>query len=86
MIKSIVGVAAAAFIAGAFVFLTAVAPKANVVDDQRTPVSAKGDRLPPALKGAACSRQAWPNFEQNCQFDLRNPANDPRIVRVVALL
>jgi len=85
MLTPIIRIAAAALVAGVFVFLTAVAPKANVPDDQCASVSVKGDRLPLPLKGTACSRQGWPDFEQTCQFDLRNPAGEARTVRVVAL-
>jgi hypothetical protein len=87
MFKPIIRMAAAAIIAGLVVFATSAAPKANVPDDNRAlpQASAKGDRLPLHLKGAACSKHGWPNFEKNCQFDLRNPADEARTVRVIAL-
>jgi hypothetical protein len=42
----------------------------------------KGDRLAMRINGSACSSRNWPNYEQNCQFDLRGPA---RTVRIIAL-
>ena len=88
MFKPISRIAAAAVIAGVFVFLTSVAPKANVPGDGPAlpqASSAKSERLPGSVKGAACSQRAWPNFEQSCQFDLIRPANQARSVRVLAL-
>jgi hypothetical protein len=87
MFKPIIRMAVAATIAGLFVFATSAAPKANVsVDTRPLPqVSATGDRLPLHVKGAACSQHAWPNFEQRCQFDFRNPESEARTVRVIAL-
>jgi hypothetical protein len=87
MFKSIIRMAVAATIAGLFVFVASAAPRTNVsVDTRPLPqVSAKGDRLPLHVKGAACSRHAWPNFEQRCQFDFRNPDSEARTVRVIAL-
>ena len=87
MFKPIIRMAVAATIAGLFVFATSAAPKANVsVDTRPLPqVSATGDRLPLHVKGAACSQHAWPNFEQRCQFDFRNPESETRTVRVIAL-
>ena len=87
MFKPIVKMAVAATIAGLFVFATSAAPKANAsVDTPALPQpSAKGDRLTLHVKGAACSRHAWPNFEQRCQFDFRNPESEARTVRVIAL-
>ena len=87
MFKPIIRMAVAAAIAGLFVFATSAAPKANVsVDTRPLPqVSETGDRLPLHVKGAACSQHAWPNFEQRCQFDFRNPESEARTVRVIAL-
>jgi len=87
MFKPIAKMAAAAAIAGLIVFITSGAPKANVTDVKATQlqVATKSDRLAAAVKGAACSRHGWPNFEPSCQFDLRKPASEARAVRVLAL-
>jgi hypothetical protein len=58
------------------------APLTGIVVDQPL---AKADRLPVRTKGAACSSRSWPYYDQDCQFDLRNPANDARTIRVIAL-
>jgi hypothetical protein len=42
-------------------------------------------RLAVQTKGNACSVHGWPNFEAKCQTDLREPAGEARIVRVIAL-
>jgi hypothetical protein len=83
----IVKIAVAAAIAGVVVFLTTLAPQAKAPVDLRAlpQASTKGDRLPLAVKGAACSKHGWPDFEQRCQFDLRKPANERHEVRIVAL-
>jgi hypothetical protein len=85
--KPIIRMAVAAAIAGLFVFVESAAPKANVsVDTRALPqASAKSDRLPLHVKGAACSQHAWSNFEQRCQFDIRNPESEARTVRIIAL-
>jgi hypothetical protein len=87
MFKPTIRVAVAAAIVGLFVFVASAAPMANMsVDPRPLPqVSAKGDRLPLHVKGAACSQRAWPHFEQRCQFDFRNPESEARSVRVIAL-
>ena len=87
LFKTIIRMAVAAAIAGLFVFATSAAPKANVsVDTRPLPQAfATGDRLPLHVKGAACSQHAWPNFEQRCQFDFRNPESEARTVRVIDL-
>jgi hypothetical protein len=87
MFKPIIRMATAAAIAGLIVFATSAAPKANVpeVADALPALLVKSDRLPLPVKGAACSKHGWPNFEQSCQFDLRKPANEALTVRVLAL-
>jgi hypothetical protein len=87
MFKPIISMAIAAAIAGLIVLATFAAPKANAADVKRAlpQAFAKGDRLPAAMKGAACSQHGWPNYEQSCQFDLRRPANEARTVRLIAL-
>jgi hypothetical protein len=85
--KSIIRMAAAAVVAGLFVFATSATPKANVPDADRAlpQFLVKGDRLSVVVRGTACSQRGWPNFEQNCQFDRRRPANAAQAVRVIAL-
>jgi hypothetical protein len=84
--KPIIKIAVAAAIAGVVIFLTTLAPPKASVDTRALPqTSAKGDRLPLAVKGAACSTHGWPDFEQRCQFDFRKPANEGQKVRIVAL-
>ena len=85
--KPIIKIAVAAGIAGVVVFLTTLAPQANAPVDMRAlpQASSKGDRLPLAVKGAACSKHGWPDFEQRCQFDFRKPANEEQKVRIIAL-
>ena len=85
MFKPIIGMAAAAAIAGLFVFATAAVPQASASVDTPPQASVKGDRLPLHVRGAACSRNGWPDFERRCQFDFRNPASEARTVRVIAL-
>jgi hypothetical protein len=72
-----IAVVAAALAAGLAVFFTSAVPEASAA-----PLT-KGDRLSIAASGTACSSQGWPNFEKECQFDLRQPANQARIVRIV---
>jgi hypothetical protein len=78
-------IAASAIIAGLFVFLTSVAPEANVpgVKTAAPLALAKADRLPVLAKGAKCSERAWPNYEQNCLFDNRRSASEVRKVVVI---
>jgi hypothetical protein len=35
-------------------------------------------------KGGACSLFEWPNYEQRCQFDARQPTGEMRKVRIIA--
>ena len=85
--QPIIKMAAAAVIAGLVVFATSATPKASVPDAEGAPpqLVAKGDRQAVLVRGTACSQRAWPNYEQDCQFDLRQPANAARTVRVIAL-
>jgi hypothetical protein len=68
-------VTAAATIAGGMAIFMSVAPQAKASPQVTSGVvehlSAKGDRLRPLVKGAACSARSWPNYDQTCQFDLR---------------
>jgi hypothetical protein len=45
----------------------------------------KGDRVPFPAKGAACSIQGWPHYEQRCLFDQRRSGNEVHTVRVIAM-
>jgi hypothetical protein len=58
---------------------------AAVAQAKQTSVHAKADRLPLPRKGSACSAQGWPQYEQNCQFDIRRSSSEPRKVRIIAL-
>src|ERR1043165_9341770 len=83
--QSISAAAAAALIAGLAAFLTPVAPPARA-ETQNTALDRahlKADRLPRLVTGRACSSGSWPNYDQACQFDLRRPADDVRVVRIV---
>ena len=72
-------VAAAAMIAVGMAIFFILAPPAKaqpqVVSADVEHALAKGDRLRPLVKGAACSPRSWPNYEQICQFDLRTSAD-----------
>ena len=85
--KSVTVAAAATIAAGMAIFMS-VAPQAKAPPQVTSAVVehvlAKGDRLRPLVKGAACSARSWPN-DQTCQFDLRTSANHVRPVRVLDL-
>ena len=77
-----------ALLAGTVVFLTSIALEAKaetLAASALIPVPAKSDRLPAAMKGSACSSQSWPNYDQTCQFDLRQAGGDVVKVRVLNL-
>jgi hypothetical protein len=86
-IASVGAIAAATLVGGATVLLSGV--PAVRAEPQIEPATyqalAKGDRLPVATKGTACSELGWPNFEAICQFDMRRPAGEFRAVRVIGL-
>jgi hypothetical protein len=87
--KSITAVASAGFGAAVVVALTSGAPEAkadtSLLLAPQHQSSAKSDRIPTLLKGAACSSRGWPHYEARCQSDLRQPASEARPVRVIAL-
>jgi hypothetical protein len=91
MFKPIMRIAAATLVAGAIALAITIAPAANDHEAKQGPEAkqalplAKADRLRVPLKGAACSKHGWPNFEPKCQFDIREPAGIARTVRVIAL-
>lgn len=81
-------IVAGALLAGSVVFLTSIALDAKAetpVVSALLPVLAKSDRLPATMKGSACSSQSWPNYDRNCQFDLRQAVGDVLKVRVLDL-
>jgi hypothetical protein len=82
--KSIMLVAAAVLVAGIAAFSTAAVPEANARSLVVVP-HAKGDRLPTRVRGPACSLRSWPYYDRDCQFDLRRPANEAGVVRLIAL-
>jgi hypothetical protein len=84
MFKLIIAITAAAVIAAILVGITSAPPnaaanKAAALAD--APVNS--ERISAPVMGAECSTRAWPNFDYNCQFDRRNPANEARVVRVI---
>lgn len=87
--KSITTIAAAAVAASLAAFLISVVPEANAepqVTGALHQLHAKGDRLPALVTGSACSSRSWPHYDQNCQFDLRKPADEARVaVRIIAI-
>ena len=81
-------IVAGALLAGSVVFLTSIAPDANaetLAASALLPAPAKSELLPATMKGSACSSQSWPNYDRNCQFDLRQVAGDVVKVRVLDL-
>jgi hypothetical protein len=66
MFKALSAIAIAAVAAGALTVLPGFAPQVEASTPQAL---AKSDRLDIRPVGAACSEQAWPNFETSC---LRN--------------
>ena len=79
---------AATLVAGIAIFLNYIVPEAKAESQVKATLHqphAKGDRLPALMTGAACSQSGWPRYEQNCQFDFRRPANEARMVRIIAL-
>ena len=88
--KPIVRMAAAAGIAGAIAFAITASPGPHdpgphVKAATGQPHVSEAGRLRVPVKGNVCSVHGWPNFESKCQFDLREPAGEARIVRVIAL-
>jgi hypothetical protein len=76
--QSIAAIVVAAGVAGLVVFVTSGTPEASAAP------LVKSEPVPVAT-GAACSSRGWPAYEKTCQFDLRRPANEARIVRIVGL-
>jgi hypothetical protein len=87
-VASASAIMAVTFLGGLTVFLISGVSDAKAKPVTPTAVEqtqAKGDRLPVLQKGATCSSRAWPNYEPNCQFDMRRPFGEMRTVRVIAL-
>ena len=55
------------------------------VNGAQLQVSVKGDRLPLAVKGTACSRRKWPHYDQRYLFNYRRSADEVRTVRILNL-
>jgi hypothetical protein len=86
MLKSAAVNSIAAVVAAALVASLAIYP-ASIVPEAKAEAPVQGLLLQPdtAVKAVACSLQGWPYYEQSCQFDLRAPASEVRVVRVIAL-
>ena len=85
---SITAIASAALVASLAVFCTSAVPQAKAapqIEAPRDQALAQSDRLPVPAAGTGCSSQGWPQYERKCQFDLRQPANAARTVRIIAL-
>lgn len=78
--KTCMIISAAAFAAGVVVLLTSAAPTARAEPAAQGP-AVQGDQA----KGAGCSAQNWPDYAQNCRFDLRGDVNEGRPIRIIAI-
>ena len=86
--RPLVRMAAAMCIASAVAFAITASSGATYrgIQDATTAVTfADSSHLRIAIRGNLCSAHGWPNFERSCQFDLREPADEARAVRVIAL-
>ena len=81
--RSVTVVAVAGLMAGLAVLSMSAIPEAKA--KPQLAVAAKGDKLPMRVRGTACSTRSWPYYDQNCQFDLRRPANAAGEVRLIGL-
>jgi hypothetical protein len=86
-----ISIGGAVVIAAAIALAMTAAPAANG-DDLKQSVEAgkaqpiaKVHRHPAAVRGSACSLQGWPDFEQKCQFDVRESSGEARAVRIITL-
>jgi hypothetical protein len=82
---AVLGITFAALLASAAPQAKAEPQIASVVQPPLTQPLAKADDLPIQVKGAACSSHSWPDYDQDCRFDLRSPAKPVQMVRVIAL-
>jgi hypothetical protein len=83
--QSITAVIAAGLVASFVALVTSAAPvaKAEPLIGGETQVEAKA--VVETVNERPCSLQSWPNYEQSCQFDLREPSDERRIVRIIVL-
>jgi len=65
--------------------LAVLAPGAVGVMEVKPEPQANVERPSIRLTGGACSLLEWPNYEQSCQFDQRQPAGEMRTVRIIAV-
>jgi hypothetical protein len=86
-IRTISATVAALLVATLAVWLPSLSPEAKAQTFELNTIdhSLRGDRLPTLLKGAACSTQGWPHYEQRCLSDWRRDADNMPIVRIIAL-
>jgi hypothetical protein len=86
-VQSITAVAVAALVAGLVAFLPSGPNEAKAETQKKTILlqpQARG-QSPSALTGAGCASRPWPDYEQNCLFDLRPTASNVPPVRLIAL-
>ena len=83
MARSVTVVAVAGLMASLAALTMSAIPEAKA--KSQLAVAAKGDKLPMRVRGTACSLRSWPYYEQNCQFDLRRPANAAGEVRLIGI-
>lgn len=82
--KAIVTVTILMLAAGQAALLPSPALDAQDVTQSEERVFVKGDRLPLLQKGAGCSLQDWPHYEQRCQFNTQMLA-DQAPIRIIAM-
>jgi hypothetical protein len=87
MFKPIIRMAAGALAAAVIAFAITIAPAAKAQPAKPAPPQGftKADRLLVLIKGTGCSQHAWPNIDPRCQYDLRKPAGEMRVVRIIAV-
>lgn len=81
MLKTVSAIAAAAFIAAAFVTFPSLSPQ---VEARSVVQGAKADRADTRPLANECSRRGWPYFEAGCLRDARNAYGEARPVRFVS--
>jgi hypothetical protein len=82
MLKTVSAIAAAAFIAAAFVTFPSLSPE---VEARSVVQGAKADRADTRPLANECSRRGWPYFEAACLRDMRNAYGEARPVRLVGM-
>jgi hypothetical protein len=87
--RPLIRMAGAACVASAVAFaITASASPGAThsgVQDATPAAFADSTHLRVPVRGNLCSAHGWPNFEPSCQFDLREPGGEARVIRVIAL-